>query len=168
MLYINSSSQSSNILSHVVAENDGPHGGFACARSSHEKHLALFLALGALHVAHSQTFSCSSKTSPAALERVFVAALVLSSNQIALRKDGALLPKFCRAALSRIIFLMLFSALLTNTSVLLIVQLRTLCLVASLTTLSSLVPVHHMKGAGKKATTTGSSHQGTTCILGVY
>lgn len=44
VLDIDGSAQSSNILGHVVAEDDGAHRRLARARLAHQQHLALLLS----------------------------------------------------------------------------------------------------------------------------
>jgi hypothetical protein len=49
MFDVHGSSQTANVLRHIIAEDDGTHGRLACARTAHEQHLALLLSLQALH-----------------------------------------------------------------------------------------------------------------------
>jgi hypothetical protein len=52
MLDVDCSTKSSDVLRHIVAEDNRSHGRLACARTPHEQHLALLLALATLRRAH--------------------------------------------------------------------------------------------------------------------
>ena len=52
MLNVDGSSKSSDILCHIVAEDDRSHGRLARTRAPHEQYLALLLALATLWRAH--------------------------------------------------------------------------------------------------------------------
>ena len=57
MLDVDSSTKSSDVLRHIVAEDDRSHGRLACTGTPHEQDLALLLALATLRRAHDEELS---------------------------------------------------------------------------------------------------------------
>ena len=56
MLDVDGSTKSSDVLRHIVAEDDRSHGRLARTRTPHEQHLALLLALATLRRAHVEGY----------------------------------------------------------------------------------------------------------------
>jgi hypothetical protein len=52
VLYIYGRTEPSDVLCHIVAEDNRSHGRLACARATHQQHLALLLALATLRRTH--------------------------------------------------------------------------------------------------------------------
>ena len=56
MLDVDGSTESPDVLRHIVAEDDRSHGGLARTRTPHEQHLALLLAFTTLRRAHVEGY----------------------------------------------------------------------------------------------------------------
>jgi hypothetical protein len=52
VLYVYGRTEPSDVLCHIVAEDNGSHRRLACARATHQQHLALLLALATLRRIH--------------------------------------------------------------------------------------------------------------------
>jgi hypothetical protein len=52
VLYVYGRTEPSDVLCHIVAEDDRSHGRFACSRATHQQHFALLLALATLRRTH--------------------------------------------------------------------------------------------------------------------